>query len=650
VDHPTPADAPERAVDPIVDAVDADPPVGGAELTALLGRYAPFDALPEAERRAMAAAATTRRYRPGELVLDAFAAAGVEVFVVVRGQVDMWDDADRLGEAADERLGVGGVFGFSAMLSERSLGPRVVAVDDAVVAAIPAAAAEPAFASRHGARFLATRGLATAARRRSTLPSYSLVADLVDADPLVVAADDTVAGVAARMTACGTSVAVVAPERGDDPEDDRYGLVTDALLRRRVLVEGVAGSAPVRAVVDRDVPTVGVGDSAAEALLLLLDTGAEHVLATDRGGALRGVLTPRHFAVSPASVGVSVHEQIRRAATADEVARRARRVPSMLADLLAGGLATTKVVAVYSAIVDTVVRRALTLTFAAHPDLSPDAFTWLALGSNGRREAVLSSDIDSAAAFDDGVGEAEIARYREAFVEVDAVLAAAGLVSDQHGATARRPAFSRTNAAWRESALSWRAAPTDDQGAMMTSLLVDGRPIHGDPGLPAATRVFGELRRHPGTMRLLLVETLSTRARSRSLRDVLSRRDSVDLKHDALLPIVNIARWAGLAVGSTALSTIERLHAAAGSMMLPAAQAQNLAEIVEILQRLRLRYQLLAHRAGEQPSDVVARDRMSPIDRSVVAEAAREIASVQRRMDNVAAYLPVEQWVAPAPS
>jgi CBS domain-containing protein len=184
---------------------------------------------------------------------------------------------------------------------------------------------------------------------------------------------------------------------------------------------------------------------------------------------------------------------------------------------------------------------------------------------------------------------------------------------------------------------------------MMTSLLVDGRPIHGDPGLPEVTRAFGELRAHPGTMRLLLQASLSTRARTHR-RVVFARRDSVDLKHDALLPIVNIARWAALSVGSTALSTTERLHAAAGSVMLPADQAQNLAEIVDLLQRLRLRYQLVQFRSGERPSDVVAREQMSPIDRSVLTEAARETAAVQRRMDKIAAYLPVKEWVSPAPS
>lgn len=36
--------------------------------------------------------------------------------------------------------------------------------------------------------------------------------------------------------------------------------------------------------------------------------------------------------------------------------------------------------------------------------------------------------------------------------------------------------------------------------------------------------------------------------------------------------------------------------------------------------------------------------RLSPIDRSVIAQAVREISAVQKRMDNVAQYVPPEQW------
>ena len=69
-----------------------------------------------------------------------------------------------------------------------------------------------------------------------------------------------------------------------------------------------------------------------------------------------------------------------------------------------------------------------------------------------------------------------------------------------------------------------------------------------------------------------------------------------------------------------------------------------------MLQRLRLRYQLRQYRAGEQPTDVVTLKRLSPLDRSVVAQAVREIAAVQRRMDNVSHYVAVEEWASPGPA
>ena len=236
-------------------------------------------------------------------------------------------------------------------------------------------------------------------------------------------------------------------------------------------------------------------------------------MVTDRAGDPRGVVGPRDFAISPSTAGVSLHEQLRRATTTDELVTYAARAPSMLGELLARGLASGKVIAVYSAFLDTVIRRAIGLVFARHEELSIDAFTWLSLGSNGRREAVLSSDVDSAAAFDVEIPADGIAPYRAAFAEVYQVLARAGLSGDEHGATARHALFSRTNADWRAAAKEWMAAPVEHNGAMMTSLLVDGRPIHGDPGLPAVTRVFTDLREHPGTMRLLLQESLSRRAK-----------------------------------------------------------------------------------------------------------------------------------------
>jgi len=615
-----------------------------ADLAAFLAEHPPFDSLGPTALETIAQGARVARFADGELILDAFRNPSVEVFVVLEGHVHLWNEGDRRAEGPDEVVAPGGVFGFSAMLTERSIGPRAVAAGEVVAARIPAALAAPVFASRRGAGFLAEI-MSSARSRVPAAPTYSLVDDLIVRPPIVVDPTTPVMEVARRMTAEGQPYAVVQLEPG------RFGLVTDSVLRTRVLVEGQPPSSPAHSVMDTSVPTTLLGDSAAEALLLLLDRDAEYLVVTDRAGQLRGIVCPRDFAISPTTAGVSLHEQLRRATSVEDLACHAAGIPAMLGDLLSRGLASNRVIAVYSAVVDTLVRRAIGFVFARHPELSVDAFTWLSLGSNGRREAVLSSDVDSAAAFDGSVPDAEIARYRSAFSEVYQVLARAGLSGDEHGATARHPLFARTNAAWRAAGEEWLASPVEHNGAMMTSLLVDGRPIHGDPGLPAVARVFGDLRRHPGTMRLLLQESLSKRAKLRPMRHILARQpDTFDIKRHALLPVVNIARWAALSVGSAALPTTERLRAASGSAMLPDEHANTLIEVFGVLQRLRLRYQLMQHRAGDRPSDLITMGRMSSIDRSVIAQAVREISSIQRRMDNISQFVPAEAWASPEPA
>ena len=611
------------------------------DLTALLAGYAPFDALGPDALRAAAAAASVVHFSPGQLVYDAFSEPTAEVFLVIAGRVELWNNADLLTEPGDEVLGPGGVFGFSAMLTERSVGPRAVAATEATVARMPGAAVAPAFTSRTGARFLAER-VSRANLRTPGSPAYSVVDELIVSAPVVVGPAATAGEVARLMTEQDSGYAAVPTGQG------RYGLITDAVLRRRILVEGRPADTPAAEVMEPSGPSAVLGDSAAEALIALLDSEAEYLLVTDRAGELRGVVEPRDFAISPSTAGVALHEQLRRSADVDQLVERARLVPAMLADLLRRGLASGKVIAVYAAILDTVIRRSLVLVLERHPDLSVDAFTWLSLGSTGRREAVLSSDVDSAVAFADDLPQPEIDRYRTAFSEVGAVLSRLGVSTDEHGATAAHKLFARTNADWRATAGQWLAAPAQDQGAIMTSLLVDGRPIHGDPGLPAAAAVFSDLRRHPGTMRLLLQESLSRRARMPTSRNVLTRRTGTfDVKEHAVLPIVNLARWAALSVGSAALPTTERLQAAAGSAMLPQDQATTLVEVFEVLQRLRLRYQISQHQRGEQPTDVLAMDQVSPIDRSVIAQAVREVSAVQRRMDNISLYVPAEAWALP---
>jgi CBS domain-containing protein len=610
------------------------------ELGRFLARVDPFDALDPEQLAGIAAAATVRRFSAGDLVVDAFTAPPTEIYVVLTGEVDLWHDPDQVTKAGDDRFVAGDVFGFSAMLTERPIGPRVVATASASIAVLPGSLVEPAFYTRSGARFLADYISRT--RRATSIPLFSSVEDLIASTPVVVDPDTPVAVIARQLADRDVHCAVV------DSTDGTYGIVTDSVLGRQVVGDGVSADTPAREVMVHPATTVELTDSSVEALITLLDTRAEYLPVVDRAGHLRGVVGARDFVLAPTTAGVGMLEQIHRARNRGELIERARRVPAVLADILDRGLAVDRVVRVYSAIVDAIIRRAISMVFADHPELDPDQFTWLLLGSHGRREAVPGSDVDVAIAFDDDVPAEKMEQFRRAFGEVNELLTAAGLGVDVNGANASNKAFSRINSEWRAAATRWLTEPGEHSRATMAvhrkglaviaSLLVDARPVHGTPGLPEVARVFTDFRRHPAAMDLLLSESLSHRAkeRERTLRDVFTGKgDTFNVKTHGLLPVVSIARWAALGVGSTELQTVKRLRDASGSALLLSAEADRLIEVFEILQRMRLRHQLNQLHRGQQPSDLIDRDDLSPIERSMIGQAVREINGIARQMDRV---------------
>lgn len=286
--------------------------------------------------------------------------------------------------------------------------------------------------------------------------------------------------------------------------------------------------------------------------------------------------------------------------------------------------------------IDAVVRRALELVLADHQGEWKGEFAWLTLGSIARREAMPSSDVDSALSW-----RTDTAATKEVFLgiasEVQAALDSFDLPADTNGAVASRSLFARSSSQWAAAAAGWLDDPLKDRGLIMSSLLLDGRVVWGDPALHTVPSAFrGISVEHPDALRLQFLDALAGKVRTRSLRDVISRRGGTfDLKHHALTPIVNLARWGGLTVGVVAASTPARLKAAAGNGILSEDDATVLREVFDLLQRLRMTHQIEQITAGLTPGDVIAMSDLSPLSRSQLNDGLRETAAVQRRVRQV---------------
>ncbi|GAB3126050.1 DUF294 nucleotidyltransferase-like domain-containing protein [Tsukamurella serpentis] len=618
------------------------------EVFAFLSGHAPFDGLPDDVRARLVADSVVREYPESEMILDGLSASPEHAYVVLEGRVGVWNFPTTATEEAgdvDEVLGPGGVFGYVVILVGARGGPRVVALTEVVLLQLPAWAVADMFSTPAGAAFLATELAKPSLRVPGDEVRERTAGEIVRRAPVTCAPDVTIQQAATTMTAAKSGYVVVESELGEP-----LGIVTDHDLRARVISVGRSVSDPVREVMTAPLHAVPETALSSDVLIEMLDRKLHYMAVLDARASLTGVVQDVDFLTVPTTSTFALQRRIERA-DAEELPEIGATIREIFPVLMRQAAPVRHVSGVAAVAIEAMVRRCIELELPVHPALHEGNFTWLSLGSVSRREVAPSSDVDSAIILTDmpGAGAAEIESRRSAALALAAAVHArleeCGIPSDTNGAIAAQPRFCRTESEWLYAAGEWIDAPLSNNAMMMASLLVDGRPVWGDLTLQPVAGVYQHLTEHPRSFILMLREALTAKARIRSMRDVISLRGGTfDIKAHALVPVVNIARWAALSRGSTKLQTRNRLAAGADSALLPDDLAEVLREVFSILERIRMEHQVEQMAHGRIPGDVLAIRRLPTLDRGLLEQCVREVAAVQRRMANLAQYLDEGEW------
>lgn len=601
------------------------------ELAAYLGDHAPFHAMPPESLAAVAQAASERTFRTGDLIVDYVNDAPDDIWLVRSGRVTLLPDLQSDADPVDI-VEPGGVFGYMPLLSDGEITFVARAAERTRAIRLPAELVRSVFSDPAGLSYLAARAWDTIATRTPRdQTSIVAVEGLIPREPLVTSADTSVRDAVRQMTDEHTSYVLIRlPGRG-------LGIFTDRDLRTRVVAADVSLDVPIGQVMSAPARTVPADRIASTVLMDMLENGMRHMPVLDSRGRVLGVVEERDLVATSTRQTFVVRRSIALANDSDELKAAADRVTDLSINLFRGGTDALGTSAVLSVMIDAVARRALELQLAGNTEPWTRQFTWLTMGSVARREAMPSSDLDTALSWADD-GDVDVSILRKMARDVHATLDLCGLPADSNGAVAYKSRFARSAKQWSQAAQGWLEDPMADRGIIMSSLLLDARSIRGNPALntvPDALRYMPA--EHPNALRLQLLDALSGKVRMRSLRDIVARRGGTfDLKSHALTPIVNLARWAGLTVGVGPASTTDRLSAAAGHGALTDADARILTEVFTMLQRLRLSHQIDQLASGTAPTDIVTMSELSPVGRSLLTDGVREVAAVQRRVRTLA--------------
>ena len=508
--------------------------------------------------------------------------------------------------------------------------------EDTLCYALPSDEVVPFLGSRDGLRFVARSLLlmprtdeASVPRVGEFDPTDQPAGALVREQPLIRDAGISLQEAARQMAESGLGSLLVRLDNGE------LGILTDRDLRSRAVAKGLSLETPVREVVTTPVFTVRADQAGADVLLAMLGHGIRHVPVLSASEEVVGVVTDLDLLAAQARRSFVLRRAISAAETPGELRDVGARLMPTVVALHQGGLGAEQLGGIISVVVEALVRRMIDL-FGETAGPPPVEFAWLWLGSHGRREAAPSSDIDSGLVWEDRGGESTRAYMYGLAEQVGGLLANTGFKSDPHGLTGAGPVMAHPAGEWLETVQGWLDKPTDET-VMALNILLDGRGIEGQDASFGVLSAAKDAKTRPSLRRLLLRLALAAKPPTAFRRDIVveqsgEHRGSFDIKKGGLLPIVGLARYAGLAAGATSTSTVSRVRAAAAAGILPQSDARTLEEAWRLMTELRMEHQVGQLEAGESPDDYVDPTALDALTRRHLREAFRLVASTQKTL------------------
>jgi CBS domain-containing protein len=607
-----------------------------------LRAHPPFDSLDDAEVERVAACAEPESFRAGEVVFEQGGGPVRHLRILHTGTIEL---------AANGRvlhvLGEGELFGHGSLLSGLPAAFSALAVQDSSCYRIAADEAETLLSGPAGVKFVARSlleeptELHTLAREAAVNTADEPVGSLVRGEP-VVCGPDTSIREAAQLMSAGQGTAVVI-----DLGAAGFGILTDRDLRTKVVAGGMSVDDPVSAAMSAPAYTCTAGRRAGEVLAEMFDRGLRHFPVVSSTGQIVGVVEDTDLVALRTRSSFYLRHRIATARSDEELVTVSRELRPMVVSLHDARVAAANVMSVYAVCVDALTRRLLELALDRRGSVDVE-FAWLALGSQARREALPSSDVDSAIVwFHSAAGTVEQTRSRllELARQVIGGLRACGLRTDENGVNADAAPFVRSVASWQHVAQSWMSDPSQEKALILSSVIVDSRPVWGvHTGTPVAD-TFRLAAGYPRLLRMLARFALTHRPASRRFRGLVVEHGGdhpgrLDLKHGGLVPILDLARWGAMSAGVTSATTPERLRAAAEAGTLTPADTHTLQDAFELINNLRLEHQVALIRAGRQPDDYIDPDELSALMRVQLRQAFRAVATIQKRVATELATAP----------
>lgn len=415
------------------------------------------------------------------------------------------------------------------------------------------------------------------------------------------------------------------------------GIITDKDIRTKIGTGLFSIDEKVTKIMSSPVVTFPEKISVAEAQIAILKHKVSHICITKDGtdqSELVGILGDRDLSVIQGNNPVLLIREIRHSKDVETLKHIRVRATQLTQGYIEQEIPIYFITKVISEINTAITQRIIKLSIAEIGEEPPVLYTWLAMGSQGRKEQLLITDQDNALVFEN-VPEADYPKVKDYFLKlatkVTEKLNIVGFEYCPANIMASNPKWCLSLNEWEKQFKDWVEDPVSDK-ILLSVIFFDFDYIYGDKELynQMSDSVFTNVAKNEIFLSFLSKVTLDNPAPLSFFKQFLveqdgEHKDQFDIKSRAIRPLVDAARIYALQHNLKLNNTIARYE----RLMEIEPQNRDLFESCAIAFKILLQFrtsQGLEHNNGGRFVDI---NSLSKADRLKLKSCFKPLSNIQ---------------------
>ena len=403
-----------------------------------------------------------------------------------------------------------------------------------------------------------------------------------------------------------------------------YGIITDSLLKTKVLLEGRDLSIPVKNIAIFPLLTVNNDDYLFEALTVLIKKNIKRVGVTNNKDEMIGILEQIDVLSHFANHTYIVDSKIKKAKNLEDLKDSSKDLINIISSLHAKGVKVNHISNLIGQLNTKVYQKLYELILPK--ELRNDA-CFIVMGSEGRNEQIIKTDQDNALVIKDGI---EVEQYKFYMNEITKNLIDFGYPICEGNIMVSNPFWCKTVNEYKNETARWIEAP-GIQNYMDLAIFFDSFAVAGNKELLINLKdnLFNKLHDKDVFMAYFAKATLAFDTPN-TVTNIMTKSHIIDIKKTAVFPIVQGIRSLALKEKIRETTTIKRIKILENRKVLEKDKAAELLEAFDFVNTIRLKSQLFDIQHGKKITNEIDTHTLGKIERDLLKDSFKIINEFKR--------------------